>query len=453
MVRPVVEVAPFRAWEYNPAKADPRAVVSPPYDIVSENDFKDLKKASPYNLVHVTLVPARKKATKKNPDPLLEADQVLARWVSEGVLLPTRDEVVYAYECQYLYRNETRRMRGVLLRLRLDPTYTQVLPHEEIFPKPSEERMRLLRATGVDLEPIQLLYSGKSAEETLWAYVDGSQRPPDLALPGRDGALHKYWRINDAAVIGTVVEGFKGRKAYIADGHHRYAAAVRYAEERRTREYRPSKNAPWEYKMTLFVNAADPGLLILPTHRLVKKAKVHAAAKLIPAWEKDFIVHTLKIVPGQPVTQLTQALEKAVGDHLVGAWLGDPRTAYLLEARLPVVPQEVVPGKSHTYRTLDVVYLQRLALSQAMGVPEKDWGDAVGYTRSDDDAAEAMRSKKAVAVLTHRATRMQQLRAIADGKEKMPQKSTYFLPKTLSGVAMYPIGKAVGPPSKPRITS
>lgn len=444
-----MEVAPLRALEYDPEKVDVSRVVSPPFDVIPPEILKTLRASSPHNIVHATLPPAKKGSKAES---FAESDRLLATWQQEGVLKPTKDEVMYAYECQYEDRGEPKRMRGVLARLRLDPTYAQVLPHEEIFPKPTEERMKLLRATGVDCEPIQLLYSGKTAEQAMWAYLDGGGRAPDRLLVGVDGAVHKYWRITDPAIIGTIVDGFKGRRAYIADGHHRYNAAVEYAKERRTREYRPAKNAPWEYKLCLFVNASEPGLLILPTHRLVKKARVKTAAKLEEAWAKDFNVARVDLAPGNPVTHLQEAIERHPGEHVVGAWLGDPKHGFLLDAKDLVVPQANLPGRSHTYRSLDVVYLQRLALERGMGVPEAKWGDDVSYSRNDDEAWTSVKSKKAFAVLLHRPVRMAQFRAIAEGGEKMPQKSTYFMPKTLSGVALYPIGKP-GPPSKPRITS
>lgn len=445
----MVEVAPLRALEYNPEKVELAQVVSPPFDVIPEDLLKRLRAASPHNIVHVTL-PEAKKGSKD--DPFAESDKALEAWISDGVLKPTKEDVVYAYECQYEHKASPRRMRGVLLRLRLDPTYTQVLPHEEIFPKPTEERMRLLRATATDCEPIQLLYSGKTAEQAMWAYIDGGGRAPDMMAPGPDGAIHRYWRITDAAVIGTIVDGFKGRRAYIADGHHRYNAAVKYAEERRTREYRPPKNAPWEYKLCLFVNVAEPGLLILPTHRLVQKAKTKSGDKLVEAWSKHFNVTPTPLGPGNPITHLQNAIEAHPGEHVLAAWLGDAKEGYVLEARDLVVPPTTLPGRSHTYRSLDVVYLQRLALEHGMGVPEDRWGDDVHYTRSDEDAWKAMTAKKAIAVLLHRPTRMNQFRAIAEGGEKMPQKSTYFVPKTLSGIALYRIGKP-GAATKPRITS
>lgn len=446
----MVEVAPLRPLEYDPAKVEPARVVSPPFDVIGPALLERLRKEDPHNIVHVTLHADHE--GKKKVDPFAAADALLESWTQEGVLRQATEDLVYAYECHHTVRGTAHRMRGVLARLRLDPTYTQVLPHEEIFPKPTEERMKLLRATGVDLEPIHLVYSGRSAETALWAYIDGGKRVPDLTLAGVDGAVHRYWRVTDAAILATVVEGFKARRAYIADGHHRYNAAVQYAKERRSMDYRPPKNAPYDYKLTLLVNMADTGIKILPTHRLVKKAKVRDPVKLVGRWSEHFTVAPVPLPPGNPVTRLQEAIEDAPGDHVVGAWLGEAGKGYTLTAKDLVVPEPLLPGRSLTYRSLDVVYLQRLALERAMDVPEASWGDDVSYTRNDDDAVAALKDGKAFAVLLHRPVKMAQFRAMAEAGEKMPQKSTYFLPKTLSGVAMVKIGKG-GPAAKPRPTS
>lgn len=443
----MVEVAPLKAVEYNLTKVDLAQIVTPPYDIVNAEERKILHAQSPYNFSHVTLHDS--KIGRKKVDPHQEALRLLQEWTEKGILVQRPDEAIYAYECAYQLHGQPKRMRGVLVRLRLDPTYTQILPHEEIFAKYSEDRAKILQATGYDLEPIQLLYSGRSVEDAMWAYVDGSQRAADLTAAGRDGAVHRYWRIEDPAVIGTVVEGFKGRKGYIADGHHRYAAACKYAEERRLREYRPPKNSPWEYKLSLFVNLNDPGLSILPTHRVVLQTK---SKDPLAAWSKDFEVRPIALQGSEPVRELQKAMQAASEAHVLGAWLGDAGQGHLLVAREPAVPEASLPKKSLSYRSLDVVFLQHQAV-EPLGIPSSRWGEDVYYTRDDAEAATMVKTKKAKLVLTHRPTKLLQLRAIADVGEKMPPKSTYFMPKTLSGVMMHKIGLPVGPPSKPRITS
>lgn len=445
----MVEVAPLKAYEYDLTRVDLASAVSPPFDVIGEAELKRLRKASPHNVVHLTLGTGEKKIK----DRFAHAAKLLDEWIDQGILREAPSGI-YAYQAEHEHAGHAYRMRGAVLRLKLDPTYKSVVPHEEIFPKPTEERIKLLRATGWDLEPIQLLYSGKTVEGTLWAYLDGTGRAPDF-LTSLNGVVHKLWRVTDPAVLGTIQEGFRGRKVLIADGHHRYAAACQYAAERRAREYRPSKDAPWEYKLALLVHLQDPGLLILPTHRIVKKAKVSEPTRLVDAWREDFDLHVVPVDTANPLTALQARMdaENINNVPVVGAWLGEPARAYVMVPKARMVPEAVAPGRTQTWRTLDVVFLQKFLLEKAMGVPPAKWGDQVTYSRDDAEAAEWVRRKKAVAVLTHLPTKLAQMRAVAEAGEKMPQKSTYFLPKMLSGAVFHRIGRPEGPPRARRITS
>jgi uncharacterized protein (DUF1015 family) len=331
-------------------------------------------------------------------------------------------------------------MRGVVALIRIDPEYRQIVPHERTFEKPVEDRLKLLAATAWDLEPIEMLYPGKSGEAAMWAYIDGSGRNPDLVATGADGAQHEYWRITDPAVIGTVVEAFKGRKAYIADGHHRYATSVRYSQLRRQGEYRPPKNAPYDYKMCVLVNMDDPGLAILPTHRIVVKPKVKARPKVLASLDPRF--EREEVEPAKDVAAQIQAMLAEPSERPVLAlWFGKKGGLHKLTARTGVVPENLAEGKSFGWRTLDVGFLQLLVVRDAFGIPEERWGDDVRYTQDWPDAIASAGGAKAVASVFHRPVRTRQLRAVVDAGEVMPQKSTYFVPKMLSGACFYRIGK------------
>lgn len=433
----MVEVRPFRGLEFDATKSELSRCVAPPFDVLNEEAQEKLRK-NPHNIVHLTLPKARR---GKEKDPYERASKLVEEWTAAGFLRQTSEDAVYAYETWYQVRHQERRMRGILVALKVDPTYKQVVPHERIFEKPAEDRLRLLRATGVDLEPIWLLYSGKSAEDTLWAYIDGGGRSPDLLATAADGAIHKVWRVVDVAVIGTVQDALKGRKAYIADGHHRYATAVKYAEERRLREYRPSKTAPYEYKMVLLVNMNDAGLTIHPTHRVVRVPKKVDAAVLRARLQEDFTIEERRLSQPRAGDEIAGLLESqpAGPTPRFALYLGGA-TVTLLAAKEPVLSATAAPGRSFTWRSLEVAFLQKLVVEKAIGVPEARWSDDVYYTRDENEAAQLVKTGKGSAAVFHRPTRLAQLRAIADAAEHMPQKSTYFAPKPLSGLVLYKIG-------------
>jgi uncharacterized protein (DUF1015 family) len=450
----VVEARAFKGLEFDATKVELAKVIAPPYDVINATEREQLRKKSPNNITHLTLPKVPRSSKEKDPHEY--ANRLLEEWIASGVLKEAPEEALYAVEIWHTLRHQERRMRGVILGVRVDPTYKQVVPHERIFDKPAEERLKLLRATATDLEPIWLLYSGKTVEETLWAYIDGGGMTPDLLVTAPDGAIHRFWRVMDAAVIGTVLEGLKGRKTYIADGHHRYATAVKYAEERRMREYRPSRAAAYEFKMSLLVNMNDAGLSILPTHRVIKAPKKLDLVALRERLGVDFQLEEREAHLARLSEDILDALQKeaASAPHVFALYGQEGNKFWILRAKENVLPEALSPGRSFTWRTLDVSFLQKSIVEKHLGIPEERWGDDVYYTRDAAEAAELVQSKKASLALFHLPTKMQQLRAIADGGEVMPQKSTFFVPKPVSGIVLYRIGKAVPQdPNRRRHTS
>jgi uncharacterized protein (DUF1015 family) len=447
----VVDLRAFRPFEYDPAKVELAKATSPPFDVIDAVRVKALKKASPYNVTHLTLSQGSRKSAKgaksASASALTKVEEVFESWVAEGALRQGKEECVYAYEVHYAQEGQERRMRGVLALVRLDPEYKQILPHERIFEAPVEERLALLRATALDLEPLQFLYPGKSVEATLWAYIDGSGRAPDLVASGLEDSKHALWRVTDAAVVGQIIEAFKGRKAYIADGHHRYAAAVAYSAERRSSEYRPPRNAPYDYKMAVLVNMQDEGLEILPTHRVVLKSKIKGGEAILKAAGREFEVS--RIEGDETVAQRIEKILAPGGPPTFALYLGARPGLFALRSRNAILSETQAPDQSYTWRTLEVAQLQHLIVGGVFEVPMEKWGEDVSYTQSVAEAMEAVDAKKAVAAVFHRPVTVQQLRAVADSGEVMPQKSTFFIPKMVSGAAFYRIGKEpAGPPMR-----
>lgn len=447
----MVEARALRGLEFDGSKVELGRVVAPPFDVINEKELAQLHK-EPYNVTHLTR--PKKPRGSKEKDAYEYANKLLEEWIAAHVLRQAPAEAVYGYEMWYKQRHQERRMRGILLDIRLDPGYKQIVPHERIFEKPAEDRLHLLRATAADLEPIWLLYSGKSVEETLWAYIDGSGEAPTSLVTTKDGTIHKIWRVVDVAVVGTVLEGLKGRKAYIADGHHRYATAVKYAEERRMREYRPPKNALYEYKLVFLTNMNDPGVGILPTHRVVKHPRKVDPERLRDRLVEDFAVAEVRGHEVRMAEEIVTKLEAeaVTGGHVFAVYAGGAHY-WILHANAPVLPETSAPGRSFTWRSLDVAFLQKLILEKHVGIPEKKWGDDVYYTRDEKEAVAMVDDGKASLAVFHTSTRLAQLRAIADAGEVMPPKSTYFAPKPLSGLVMHRIGHPGPVVERRRVTS
>jgi uncharacterized protein (DUF1015 family) len=339
-------VKPFRALRYDEAAAGPLAdLVAPPYDVVTPEQRDALRARSPYNVVHVTL-----------PDSEDEAAHTLERWRAEGILVE-EPPAVWALEQEYVGPDGVARTRfGLVASLKVEPYATgTVLPHERTHAGPKEGRLRLLRATRVQLEPIFLLYDGA-------APVERPDHEPDLEVEGG-----RLWRIDDP----TVVRAFDDKQLLIADGHHRYETAVAFSEEEGT----PAS----AQQLAVLVSTADPGLEIFPTHRLFARP-----ARLAGERAPD----------GAGVVEVRRDGEEVV--------------------RVPA-------GQ------LDVQLVDTLG------------HDGISYTPDEAEARRAVASGEAAVAYLLRPTRIEDVFAAARRGEVLPQKTTYFFPKLISGLLFQPL--------------
>ena len=365
---------PFRALRYDPERAGSLdRLVAPPYDVVTPELRAKLLAESPYNAVRLV-----------RPDAPEEAARDLAAWRSEGVLVREEEPAVWVLEEMFVGPDGVERTRlGLVARIRLEPySAGRILPHERTFPGPKEARLRLLRSTRTKLSPILLLHEGASP-----AVPD---RSPDLeAVFG--GARSRLWRADDLELLGAV----RGH-VVIADGHHRYETALRFHEE----DGSPETSSV----LAVLVAQDDPGLVIFPTHRLVRGA--------IPELNGSF---RLTDVPGGAPEALAR-LEELPRDH--------PAFALLRPGRTLLAESE--PYGSGALAALDTTALDRLLFGE------------LEFTASAAEAESAVSEGRVQAAFLVRPPTVQQVEAVALAGETMPQKSTYFFPKLTSGLLFSP---------------
>jgi uncharacterized protein (DUF1015 family) len=339
-------VKPFRALRYDEAAAGPLAdLVAPPYDVITPEQRDGLRARSPHNVVHVTL-----------PDSEAEAARTLERWRAEGILVE-EPPAVWALEQEYVGPDGVARTRlGLVASLKVEPYATgTVLPHERTHAGPKEGRLRLLRATRVQLEPIFLLYDGAAS-------VERPGHEPDLEVEGA-----RLWRIDDP----TVVRAFDDKQLLIADGHHRYETAVAFSEEEGT----PAS----AQQLVVLVSTADPGLEIFPTHRLFAR----------------------------PVRLAGERAQDGAG---------------VVEVRRDGEEVVRVPAGQ-----LDVQHVDTLG------------HEGISYTPDEAEARRAVASGDAAVAYLLRPTRIEDVFAAARRGDVLPQKTTYFFPKLISGLLFQPL--------------
>ena len=443
-------------------------VVTQPYDKISPAMQQAYYEASPYNLVRVILGKKEKGDTEAGPNVYTRAASTLDQWRQEGILREEAEPALYGYSQTYTVPGtaETRERRGFIALGHLYDYADQVVyRHEQTFPKHKSDRLALFKATRAYCEQIYMLYSDPTftAEHLIFDSPTGQPRPADLEITDEYGVLHRVWKLADPALIAKVLDAMADKKLIIADGHHRYETSVGYMHERAAElgldpqtlnaadissrasssestpgGALPKPEFPEAAMMMTFVNMDAPGITILPTHRV--------AFGLIGFNGRDFARNaaeffTVTEIPNPASGRFTgaagllQLLEKTPGVAFIAATRdGD----YLLQPKAEAVAP-LLAGLSPRQQALDVTQLHKVVLEKLLGLNEETVraGSHVRYVREASEALAQVGSGNADVAFLIKPVTLEQMKDISLNLEVMPQKSTDFYPKLLSGLAMY----------------
>jgi len=432
----MVEISPFKGITYNKEKIDNLdKVMSPPYDIISQEMQKQLYEKHPYNFVRLILGKQSPEDDDKN-NRYTRAKKEFDKWLNDSVLKSSDKSAIFPYKIDYEINNEKKTMNGFFVLLKLDPKYKQVKAHEKTLSKPKEDRLNLMRACKANLEPIQLLYIDEQDE--IMQKINKSINNPLINSKGYDGFNHRVWKLEDEIVISEITNFLRDKILFIADGHHRYQTAINFAEEVKKETNTTDNNAPFNYRLVILANMFDKGLSILPTHRFIKNMNLNFD-DLIEKIKKYFIVEEKNLDDyKQNYKNIAEKIKKEIkAEESHKFALYNKGKYYILTLKDEKIMDEFAKERSKTWRTLDVSILHKIILEKIMGINEFNLEDHVKYTRDDEEAIKFIDEEKYDISFIMNATKIDQLKAIADAGEHMPQKSTYFLPKMLSGLVMY----------------
>jgi uncharacterized protein (DUF1015 family) len=430
----MVDVRPFRGLRYSPdAVTEPALVLAPPYDVISEAEHRALLNQSPLNVVRLEL------PTSETGDKYDQAAATLGHWRTHGVL--TRDErpAFYLYETRFHLNGEERARRTLVAGVRLTPWDAgQVLPHERTMAGPKEDRLRLLRATRANLSPIWMLYQQPSPSLTR-AWDRALNQEPALVAQLDDGIGHRLWKLDDPDLLAAIQADFAEQRLFIADGHHRYETALRYRDELEAAGQLEANRAA-ELVMAHLVDQDDAGMVILPTHRLVRQLGPLDQADLEADLGADWHYEYFPIWDGAPPEQLKALLEQlaAHGEReqavaLVGP---DPTIFGILTLRNKQLMEQRAPERSAAWRALDVALLDEGLLKPLLAQTGANREEALVYERDPYAALLAVRQGEAQLALFLNGTKPDQVIAVAEAGDRMPEKSTYFYPKPPTGLVI-----------------
>jgi uncharacterized protein (DUF1015 family) len=425
-------ISPFRALRYAPERVAASRVVTQPYDKISPEMQERYYEASPYNLVRIILG-KRLPGDGEGENVYTRAAASFQNWRQTGILCPDREPSLYTYSQTFTVPGtSTRAERRGFIGLGQLEEYSAgvVFRHEQTLAKPKADRLDLLRATRAHFGQIFMLYSGSGAADTLLE----SPNAPNIEVTDEYSVLHRVWRVSDPTVIRQVQEHMQFQKLIIADGHHRYETALAYRNERRTAAASPAA-APYDSVMMTFVDMNRPGLVILPTHRIVFGLPSFSATQFQMDARRFFNVE--EVDAGVDAARATSILQEA----------GHAGTALLAvtadRAFLMHTPKErgsaLFTGFSLRQQALDVVQLHKCVLEGVLKISEEAVRNQqnVSYYREAADGLALVRSGQAQMALLMNPVRMEQVRDIAFAGEVLPQKSTDFYPKLLSGLTIY----------------
>lgn len=420
-------IKPFRGMRYNTEKAgEISTLCCPPYDIISERQRLDYIKENENNVIRLEL-------PKEGTNPYAKASEILKMWKENGILIHEDKPAIYIYEEEFTSYGQRKSIKGIIARVKLEEfSKGIILPHEFTLSKAKEDRLNLMKTTNCNFSQIYALYMDKT-HTTLNTINEQSKGKSAFEFTDSDNVTHRLWIVKDEMTIKKIVNDFADRKLYIADGHHRYETALNYRNY--CRENKLSKQGdPQDFQMIYLMDMEHPGLVVFPTHRMVKN---------LPDYNKENVIKQCSNYFDITKTDKTDTVESMLaelynnGKKAFGFYCGNNEW-YVLSLKNTDIMQKMLPEISKTSQQLDVTVLHTLVLEKIFGIDKENMANQknLTYTKYLNDAVSGVDSGEFQCSFVLNPTRVTEIRDVAAAGEKMPQKSTYFYPKMITGLVM-----------------
>ncbi|HEU5384195.1 MAG TPA: DUF1015 domain-containing protein [Ktedonobacteraceae bacterium] len=432
----MADVRPLNGIRYAPtAVSDLAQVITPPFDVISEEAQERYYTRNSYNVIRLELGKITPEDTTLD-NRYTRAATALAEWRLAGVLRQEEVPTYYAYRQIFKHGGQTYQRTSLIARVRLEPWEEHVvLRHEFTRKKDKDDRLQLMRACAANLSPIMSMYNDPQGR--MRRLLGEHLQQPEVRVTDEAGEEHLLQPVTDPSQLEQIQSFFAERQLYIADGHHRYETALNYRNELLTMRHELSRDDAANFVMMALVDLDDPGMLVLPTHRLFSDLNPDVLANLNSVSLGRYLaVRELTHVDEDTLQELARAGESAPSFVLMMNQRG-----WLLSLNEAGQQRMATAGHSAAWRALDVAIAHTLILEDLLNLQPADLtaGQHVRYTHDEQEVLKAVREGQAQAALFLNATRVRQICDIADADDQMPQKSTYFYPKLITGLVLNPL--------------
>lgn len=421
-----IEIKPLEALVYNQDKVEIKDVIAPPYDVISSKYRDELYQRSPYNITRLILSNAE--------DPYEDASKNFEEWIKNDILIRTEKPVILYLVQKYKLNGKEVTRKGFIARNKIEDFSTRnILPHEFTMSGPKEDRLKLTKACRANFSQIFMVYS--DPEKQIENAVDLSSAP-FIDVTDDNGVRNTVWKIEDEQTIRLIEEVLKDKTLLIADGHHRYETALNY------RNFLGENAGEANYVMSYFTNM-DDDLLIYPTHRII--TKWIEPYVLLETIKKYFDVKDYNFTGANKLEikkEFLQAIEKSAKNKIsMGLYMKNVNKFYLLTLREDV--RGILDGFKvpEVLKNLDLTVLHKVILTKELGFTEEEQmaQDGIKYIKVENEAFDMIDSGKAEASFIMAYPKIEDIKRISTAGYRMPQKSTYFYPKLLSGIVINPL--------------
>jgi len=442
----MAKIIPFKGILYNKEKIrDMKDVVAPPYDVISPPEQEELYKRHENNVVRLIL---GKESDSDTPDNnrYTKAKDSFDSWQKNSILIKDAFPSIYVYSQEYHLGEtegfEKKRRLGFIALSKLENFGEgKIHPHENTLAKPKEDRLKLMQHCNANFSSIFGLFSdpSKRIDSVLKDYMRHS---PLYDLVDDAGMRHTLWAIRDNKVIQIITGVMSDKQVFIADGHHRYETAINYRNEMREKLPNFTGEELYNYVMMYFTNTNSEGLSILPIHRLVSNLSNFDKKKIIKKAGEFFNIEKLSLNESDEKTVkqklFSDMKERGKKEHIFGMYLGNDEYLLLTLKDEDVLDRLITNSRHPSWKKLDVTILHTLLIEKVLGVSEKNLAEQknITYTISEDEAIKDVKAGKYQIALFLNPTKIEEVKDVATAGEKMPQKSTFFYPKLITGLVM-----------------